>query len=220
MTDIGCCSVDSGILGCGKDNEPDKISDLGLGISVYFKIVKAFAICFFVICLINLPLYTIYSLNNTARPIATYRDALFKTTIGNLASCIYIFIQFLAYTPCQKLPITDIYNQTKYLFELDCGNYAFETIDQFGLAQSKVFDVTNTLNCLPHAYIQNLTFNPFCDDASYLKIEANSTCAMKKGQCNFTADMTDIQNTCKNYTAEQNFFYLTYICISKIRYIN
>lgn len=59
---------------------------MGIGLVFYFKNVKAFAILFFIILLYNIPLYYVYTSNHLEKPILSYKDALFKTTIGNIGS--------------------------------------------------------------------------------------------------------------------------------------
>jgi len=58
--------------------------------SVYFKMMKTFAACFLLISILNIPLYVVYMMNNDSRSLSTTDDLLFKTTLGNLASSIYI----------------------------------------------------------------------------------------------------------------------------------
>jgi len=58
----------------------------GLGIVIYFKILKSFIICFFVMMLINSPLYYIYYYSNNNTPLVDYKDAIFRTSIGAISS--------------------------------------------------------------------------------------------------------------------------------------
>jgi hypothetical protein len=73
--------------------QPNSSSDLlqmGLGIVVYFKILKAFSIVFFIINIINIPLYYIYTTTHGEFQVSGYRDDIFKTTLGNVGSCILL----------------------------------------------------------------------------------------------------------------------------------
>ena len=47
-------------MGCSIKQSKSEIEPLGLGMVVYFKIIKAFAIVFFLISFLNIPLYFIY----------------------------------------------------------------------------------------------------------------------------------------------------------------
>ena len=85
-TSRSCCSTTTGLFACKKDDVKNDMDNLGLGISTYFKILKAFMITLFVIIVINSPLYAIYFLNNPERSMTTYLDGFFKTTLGNMAS--------------------------------------------------------------------------------------------------------------------------------------
>jgi hypothetical protein len=64
----------------------DNIKELGLSMICYFKVLKVFTWCFFLISLLNLHLYYVYCTSNSEKEITGYRDFLFKTTIGNIAS--------------------------------------------------------------------------------------------------------------------------------------
>lgn len=81
--------TDTGYFGCGQDEVDHEIDDLGIGISIYFKIIKLFGIVFALISLMNIILITIFCLNNTSRPTTNHMDVLFKTTIGNLVTSKY-----------------------------------------------------------------------------------------------------------------------------------
>ena len=63
-----------------------KLNDLGLGILCYFKFLKVLMYCFFIISIINIPLLYVYFTNNQKIRSTSYRDFIFKTTIGNIAS--------------------------------------------------------------------------------------------------------------------------------------
>jgi hypothetical protein len=82
--------VNTGWFCCGNgDCSKSGIEKLGIGMVCYFKVLKVFLICFSIITLFNLPLYYIYSNNHPEVMVSNYRDALFKTTIGNIASSKY-----------------------------------------------------------------------------------------------------------------------------------
>jgi hypothetical protein len=71
---------------CSNKTVNQNLKELGLGMMCYFKVLKVFIWCFFIITLLNLHLYYIYTTNNTERKVTGYRDVIFKTTIGNIAS--------------------------------------------------------------------------------------------------------------------------------------
>jgi hypothetical protein len=75
-------------MSCGHDTVKDEIDNIGIGMSIYFKVIKTMVIVFFVISLINIPLYAVYYLNNSSRKIANQNDILFKGSLGNMASSI------------------------------------------------------------------------------------------------------------------------------------
>ncbi len=71
---------------CGGKCGHSELEKLGIGMICYFKLLKAFLLCFLIITIFNIPLYYIYYNNHVEKSITNYRDALFKTTIGNIAS--------------------------------------------------------------------------------------------------------------------------------------
>ena len=87
MEKLPICSTDTGVFCCSYKGFNTDIDDLGLGITVYFKSLKVFIICFFLISLINIPLLVQYSTYNPYLKPTNYRDSLASTTLGNIASC-------------------------------------------------------------------------------------------------------------------------------------
>jgi hypothetical protein len=90
-----CCSF-TGCMGCCKQYEKTEINVLGLGISNYFKTLKTLGIIFFIIILINIFLLIVYTNSKKDEKIKDYKDALFRTTIGNIGSG-NLFINFRNY---------------------------------------------------------------------------------------------------------------------------
>jgi hypothetical protein len=79
-------------MGCFQSHGKTDLLPMGLGIVVYFKILKAFATVFFIINIINIPLYYIYSTSHAEFKASGYKDIFFKTTIGNIGSSkFYIY---------------------------------------------------------------------------------------------------------------------------------
>jgi len=81
----GICS-DFGWFCCGEKFRKSAIESLGVGTDCYFKVLKVFIVCFLLISLINIPLFFVYYNNTKDKIVTNYRDALFKFTIGNIAS--------------------------------------------------------------------------------------------------------------------------------------
>lgn len=83
-----CCSNTSWLLPCCFEDKSD-FNVYGLGISIYFQLVKTFILVFLILSIINIPLYAIYYYNSLELTPKSYQDAFFKTTIGNIASSKY-----------------------------------------------------------------------------------------------------------------------------------
>lgn len=76
------CKTDVGCFGLKLKND---IEPLGLGMVIYFKVLKAFSILFFIVFLINIPMIYIFT-SSKVTDIKDYNDAIFRTTLGNVAS--------------------------------------------------------------------------------------------------------------------------------------
>ena len=83
------CSTSSGWFCCGKKADKSDFTKFSLGLEIYFKALKSLLLTFFLIVLVNIPLYYIYYSNSSNLSIKDYKDALFKTTIGNIGSSKY-----------------------------------------------------------------------------------------------------------------------------------
>ena len=86
------CS-NTGYFACSKEKMVSEFDEFGLGTVIYFKVVKSYIICFFIIFLINLPLYYIYTTSNSNTQISDYKDAIFRTSIGSISSSIILFMK-------------------------------------------------------------------------------------------------------------------------------
>ena len=76
-------------MGCCEKYENSDLMKIGLGMVIYFKILKTFGIIFFIISLFNIFLFYVYINSNKDIEIKSYQDALYKTTIGNIVSSNY-----------------------------------------------------------------------------------------------------------------------------------
>jgi hypothetical protein len=83
---IPVCKSSTGCMGCCEKYEESEIINTGLGMVVYFKILKTFGIIFFLISLFNIFLFYVYINSRKEVQVSSYIDALYKTTIGNIGS--------------------------------------------------------------------------------------------------------------------------------------
>ena len=75
-------------MGCCKKYERSDLDVIGLGMTNYFKILKTFGFIFLIIILINIIIFMVYTNSNMNEKnlVKDYKDALFRTTIGNINS--------------------------------------------------------------------------------------------------------------------------------------
>ena len=59
-----CCSTNTGFFTCSNEGLKCDMDPFGIGIIVYFKILKSLLICFFFISIFNISLIYIYSQTN------------------------------------------------------------------------------------------------------------------------------------------------------------
>jgi hypothetical protein len=85
LSEIPICSK-TGCFSCSTEDMGTEFDQLGLGVVIYFKVIKSFAICFFFMSLICAPLYYFYLYSNIDTPIIDYKDAMFRTSIGAISS--------------------------------------------------------------------------------------------------------------------------------------
>jgi hypothetical protein len=83
---IPVCSSFTGCMGCCKEYERSDLNVIGLGMTTYLKIIKTLGFAFFIIILLNIFLFIVYTNSNKSNKIKNYKDALFRTTIGNIGS--------------------------------------------------------------------------------------------------------------------------------------
>lgn len=86
LSPLSVFSSETGIFGCCSSCSKSDFNSFGLGINIYFKTVKSLILVFFIIAIFNIPLNAMYYYNSVAWGVKDYKDALFKTTIGNIAS--------------------------------------------------------------------------------------------------------------------------------------
>ena len=172
----------------------DPISDLsvfGMGIVVYFQILKAFALTFFFITLFNIPLLIIYISNHTEKKIVSYEDALFKTTIGNVGALLF---------NCVNGRKDDLSN-----IPLKCNDYEINKITSFGVSKNSDDEKNNEHKCTMFSEdIQLSLLNN--DDLLKEAQEAleYSYCPGKKGECFISFSSLPLEDNTK--------YYLVYTC--------
>jgi hypothetical protein len=198
------CST-TGWFCCGQKNEKSDMEKLGIGMVCYFKLLKAFIICFFLICLLNLPLYYFYYINENTKPIVNYRDALYKLTIGNIASSVYNCL----YIPTSKMDAA-ISSNMSYHFNFDCYSTNITSIVGFGIAPNNDKEAEDMSLCLGFTTSKTLWLSPQCDMTNYITEKAMPNC-LNKQKCEFDLDLTYLKSNCKYFNTTNNI-YLKYEC--------
>jgi hypothetical protein len=95
ISTYSCCCDSTGCYGCGEKRIDSEFEKYGLGVSIYFKSLKAFIYTLFVIVLINLFIYYVYFTNNSSQQSQNYMDDLFKTSLGNIGASKIIIKKYI-----------------------------------------------------------------------------------------------------------------------------
>lgn len=75
-----------GTFGCGQKKLKSDLDKFGVGSISYFKTLKSLLIALGLIVLLNIIIYLIYGLTHLDQNSDSLNGALFKNTIGNVAS--------------------------------------------------------------------------------------------------------------------------------------
>ena len=212
-----CCGTDTGIIGCGTASNVSDLNPFGIGITNYFKTVKAFSIIFLIMVIINIPVYVMYTQSHKENEVLTYQDALFKTTIGNIASTLY---------NCEKIPVSELETQSllslgilstsstskDFKVSLNCQGYAISAINLFGISTSQVDNIQNSANCIDFGSSQNITISKTCSFVGNVTEAAKYCIGNATSTCEFYLDSTKLINECQGEELYDNFF-LGYSCL-------
>ena len=198
------CKTKTGCISCCSSNKRiSELSVFGMGIVVYFQILKAFAIVFFFIALINIPLIIIYSSNHTERQIVSYEDVLFKMTIGNAAGLLYNCL----YKTGDKY-------RTEPKLLLDCNDYDVSEITAFGVSKEDE-EKDNLEECVDFSSTTIVSLNQNNEIKNALNTIAKEKCK-NASKCDF--DFPPEQSS--KLIAGTNYF-LVYTCYDKnVKLIN
>lgn len=198
MVSYPICKTKTGSVRCCSSNKPiSELSVFGMGIVVYFQILKAFSIVFFVIALINIPLMIIYTSNHPERKIVSYEDVLFKMTIGNAAGLLY---------NCQHNKGSDYQKDNK--LSLNCGNYEISEITAFGNSKENE-EKDNLDKCVDFSSTSIVSLNQNKDIKNALDEVTSKECKnTSKCDIMFPPEKVDSLNADTNY-------FLVYTCYDK-----
>jgi hypothetical protein len=204
------CVTETGLLGCGEKQAKSDLESLGLGMMLYFKILKAFAIVFFIIVVFNIPLYFFYTINHQEYKVKSYQDILFKTTIGNVGSSKIYFYYHLGLKNCIKTPVEDIFKSNQHRYNLNCNSYYITKAVSFGLTKIYNKTIDNEINCQNFSTYVNITTDPNCSFENYINKYIADNC-INKVSCDFSVDLSEIKKNCTEYFSN-DYFYLVYDC--------
>lgn len=198
------CLTNTGIIGCGKESNKSDLHQYGLGIINYFKTLKAFSIIFFIIIIVNIPLYIMYTQSNSAKKAVSYQDALFKTTIGNIATKL---------NNCKKISTKEFNFPYKYAdVKLNCEQYMISSINLFGVSPDSFTEIHNNRACQDFSSEQNITISDTCSFSKNVTDLANYCIGNGTSTCKLEFDVEAYSNQCKGMN-NMKYFFLGYTCL-------
>lgn len=223
------CGSYTGCMGCCKKYENSELNVLGLGMTNYFKIIKTLTLVFLIICFFNIFLFVVYTNSNKREKVSNYQDALFKTTIGNIASGKInkkfkekIFsnkfislknlpLNFSESFFCQK------FDYKKYTtvanIELNCRDTIILNAENFGGSRDTKISAVNKQSCNGFSSRNNVK-----NDDCQIKLkqifqqQINEKCKSKR-KCNIQIKLDDLVRYCPPYLSMD--IYMTYSCYGK-----
>lgn len=184
--------------GCNKCKK-SKLTELGIGMIVYFKFLKALVLSFFVISLFNFPLLVSYHKNHKDEKVKDYMDALYKTTIGNIGSSLY---------HCQKLSISDLSNTVN--LNLQCNTLIVAKVTTFSISKTEDDEKENKLNCFGSMTKEMLSLDTQKCDMSTAANEIIKEQCQNQNTCSFSLDLS--QQNCTLPFSEAQYIFFTYAC--------
>lgn len=197
------CCTDTGIFGCGKERNRSELQPYGLGIVNYFKIIKAYFWVFLLALILNLFMLVIYSQSHPERTVNTYQDAIFKTTIGNIAATTY---------NCLKIKTSEFRVKKNYRTILNCQEYSVNNIINFGTPIDRESEYENENSCIDFKNSQNLTLSSECSFATNITLLADKCITNGESYCELDIPTENYVNECENIR-EFSHIYLGYTCI-------
>lgn len=197
---------------CKTKGSDSDLNKYGIGVVSYFKTVKAYCILFFIISIIQIPVFILYSQSNNDKPIVTYRDIFFKTSIGNISS---------RKNNCIKVESNDLNNsKIKTIdFFMSCTdtstNYGSDliisSIDYSGTSKDLNSDNENRKQCFKFMTSQEISISDTCNLTEYL-IKLSEQCLLNSSSsCNISLNKDYLKENCKNIDTSE-FIYIGYSC--------
>lgn len=198
------CCTDTGIFGCGRERNRSELQSYGLGIVNYFKIIKAYFWVFFIALILNLFMLVIYTQSHPERSIHTYQEAIFKTTIGNIAASTY---------NCLKINFSDFEKKSNYRTILNCNEYDIASINYFGIPIDRESESQNEGACVNYQNSQNLTISNECSFAFNITSLAKTCIEEGESYCEFDIPTREYIDNCNNPN-KFSHIYLGYTCLN------
>jgi hypothetical protein len=216
------CCTNVGCFGCSKENLNSVLDKYCLGTSAFFKTLKSLIWTFFIIVLLNLVVYLIYSNNILQGNIKSISDFLFKTTIGNISLSKNIFkkrinhltkLKYLDLSNCIKISRQKLETSQFVKVNFDCKNLKYSGINQFGLSENKADNLLNESKCNEFLTSLDLITNQECRLDYYLNQKIGKKCE-GVGLCEEYLNSEEIFSNCPLIKNNDNIF-LSYRCNDK-----
>lgn len=205
-----CCSTNTGWFTWSDEGLKCDLDNFGVGIVVYFKILKCLLICFFIICIFNIPLYIIY-VQSSSKPVTNYKDAIFMTSIGNIGSSKKFLTK--AFQNGYYFSIQDVINDQNYKLNLNCSTYNITNVLYFGISTPGINELINSQVCTNYSQGYELKLNG-CSRAKTYLVEQVAINCLNKPSCNLSLNYTNFTTDCNTNDYSSNI-YFSYECFQE-----
>lgn len=205
ITDYEVCNTRTGCYSCLRRLEESDLKAFGSGIISYFKMLKAYCIVFLIISIIHIPVYIMYTESNQSKPITSYQDLFFKTTIGNVASSLM---------NCDQTKLAPGKILINPVISMDCKSYTVYSIKAFGVSPDDISNINNKKNCNKFTSSQDISIDTSCSYLDTVKDLAAECIKNNQSTCKITIDSLDFASKC-NSKFNADTAYISYVCYSK-----
>lgn len=150
-----------------------------------------------------------YTQSHPERKIINYHDAVFKTTIGNIASTLYNCLKI----PTKEfiLPIS-IFDDKQKKIKLNCEDYVISSINLFGTSNNLIQEVGNNQQCQDFSTYQNITISSTCSFNQNITELVKYCIGNATNTCEISLDTSKYLDECTNEDSV-NYFFLGYTCL-------
>lgn len=204
---ISVCARTGCFCGCQCCKKSD-VEQLGIGMIIYFKLMKTLMLGFSIVVFLHLPICFIYFINHQEKKANDYNEYLFKTTLGNIGSTLY---------NCESFDLKSSLIKTDMEFNLSCNNMIIHDLLGFSAVDLDEDQRTNDHYCFPFLSSNSIVIGKKCNMTAEMQLQMEQSECFNNLECKFSVDMTLLGGQCEQVPTN-HLLYLTYSCYDNAVY--